>query len=148
MSINNCPFQLGQGAFCTFAHYKQHPCSLLNKIQVVLFHGRQHGKKLSLGKAGCLMSQLLSVTGTDELCTRLWFSELMCLGVQFIIYIQGRFSFQVLSSLRYKPGCQTIDIENCSFQMKWTHYYAHSSVYFCPIGRPVSDTDYNLKIDP
>lgn len=56
-----------------------------NKIQIAVFRGMQQGRRVSLGKADCLMSQFLSVAGTDELCSRLWFSELICLEVQFII---------------------------------------------------------------
>ena len=45
----------------------------------------QQGGGVSPGKADCVMSQFLSVAGADELCTRLWFSELICLEVQLIM---------------------------------------------------------------
>ena len=62
-----------------------HPVYKTNKIQVAVVRGMQQGGRVSPGKADCLMSQFLSVAVTDELCTRLWFSELICLEVQFII---------------------------------------------------------------
>ena len=56
-----------------------------NKVHVAVVKGMQQGGGVSPGKADCLMSQFLSVAGADELCTRLWFSELICLEVQFIM---------------------------------------------------------------
>lgn len=81
-----------------------------NKIQVTVFRGMQQDRRVSPGKADFLMSQFFRVAGTDELCTRLWFSELICLEVQFFIYIQEWFRFQMISSLSYKPGCPIIDM--------------------------------------